>query len=398
MPLRPRGLFVTAVQLSFAAAIALGLARFSYALLLPPMKASLGWSYAEAGALNTANAIGYLIGALAYPLLARRFSPATQVAAGCLVVTAVMAGAGVLTDFDALLAQRLACGVCSALIFVGGGVLAARLASQHPQQAGLVLGVYYGGTGWGITLAALLVPWARGTAPLGWQYAWVALAIGCAAFAAVAWPAMRRISATAEPVTTPQAAGSPRLHLMSRLLLAYSLFGVGYIGYMTFIIALLRAAGLGEGGITVFYLVLGLATALSGRIWSGLLQRAQGGGAFAFLSLLLALATLMPALTGRPAAAFVSGLLFGATFLAVVSSTTAFVRHNLPRPGWSTGISLFTIAFALGQIVGPVLMGYIADGTGLARGFICSAGVLFLAALLAAGQGPLRIGTPVAAS
>ena len=45
-------------------AVALGFGRFAYALLLPPMRADLGWSFAQAGALNTANAAGYLIGAL----------------------------------------------------------------------------------------------------------------------------------------------------------------------------------------------------------------------------------------------------------------------------------------------------------------------------------------------
>ena len=164
------------------------------------------------------------------------------------------------------------------------------------------------------------------------------------------------------------------------------MFGVGYIGYMTFIIALLRSTGLGSHVITGFYVMLGAATVLSGVLWAGLLQRSRGGGAFALLSLLLAAATLIPALSGQPLAAFASGLLFGATFLAVVSSTTAFVRHNLPRPRWSTGISLFTIIFASGQIIGPILMGYISDGTSLARGFVCSAGVLLLGALLASAQ------------
>ncbi|HRD75014.1 MAG TPA: YbfB/YjiJ family MFS transporter, partial [Hyphomicrobiaceae bacterium] len=54
-----------------AAGLALGMAvvnsfaRFAYALVLPAMRSDLGWSYTDAGALNTANAIGYLIGAAA---------------------------------------------------------------------------------------------------------------------------------------------------------------------------------------------------------------------------------------------------------------------------------------------------------------------------------------------
>ena len=63
---------VLAAGLSFGSAIALGLTRFSYALLLPAMKADLGWSFAQAGAMNTANALGYLLGALAFPFVSRR--------------------------------------------------------------------------------------------------------------------------------------------------------------------------------------------------------------------------------------------------------------------------------------------------------------------------------------
>ena len=54
-----------AVALSMGAAISLGITRFAYALLLPPMREDLGWSYTLAGGMNTINALGYLLGALA---------------------------------------------------------------------------------------------------------------------------------------------------------------------------------------------------------------------------------------------------------------------------------------------------------------------------------------------
>ncbi|EGC99387.1 hypothetical protein B1M_36856, partial [Burkholderia sp. TJI49] len=108
------------------------------------------WSFAQAGALNTANAAGYLIGALAFPLLSRRWAAGTLLAAGCALTACLMAACGLSSGMDALLLQRLATGVGSALIFISGGVLAARLASASPRDAGLLLGLYYGGTGWGI--------------------------------------------------------------------------------------------------------------------------------------------------------------------------------------------------------------------------------------------------------
>lgn len=171
---------------------------------------------------------------------------------------------------------------------------------------------------------------------------------------------------------------------MGAMLAGYTLFGVGYIGYMTFVIALLREQGVSDGAITAFYTFLGLAVVASGRIWAGLLDHAKGGGALALLNAVLGVATILPALTGAWPVVLASGLLFGGVFLSVVASTTAFVRHNLPEPQWAAGISTFTIVFALGQIVGPTIVGWVADGPGgLARGLLYSAGALWVGALLA---------------
>lgn len=99
---------------------------------------------------------------------------------------------------------------------------------------------------------------------------------------------------------------------------------------MAFVIALLRGAGLGNAILVAFFLVLGLAAIPSGKLWAGALHRARGSGACALCCGLLSVATLVPAVTASPVAAFASGLVFGGTFLAVTASTTAFVRHHLP--------------------------------------------------------------------
>jgi MFS-type transporter involved in bile tolerance (Atg22 family) len=176
---------------------------------------------------------------------------------------------------------------------------------------------------------------------------------------------------------------------------SYVLFGLGYIGYMTFVLALLREQGLGATGIVAFYSLLGMAVIASSWLWAGLLQRSRGGGAMSLLNALLAVATLLPVLSSHPLAVFASGLLFGAVFLSVVASTTSLLRHNLPASEWGRWIGSFTVAFAVGQIVGPSLVGWIADiAGGLRAGLACSAAVLALAALAAWRQKPVAAATP----
>ena len=78
--------------LAMGPVVALGLSRFAYALLLPAMRADLGWSFADAGALNTANAAGYLAGALIAAPLGRRFGDKVVFVLG-LLLTAIATGA-----------------------------------------------------------------------------------------------------------------------------------------------------------------------------------------------------------------------------------------------------------------------------------------------------------------
>src|SRR5262245_66358621 len=71
-----RALLGSALLISLGAAVGQGFARFGYALLLPSMQQSLGWTYAQAGLVNSANALGYLCGALAVgPCVARWGAP-----------------------------------------------------------------------------------------------------------------------------------------------------------------------------------------------------------------------------------------------------------------------------------------------------------------------------------
>jgi MFS family permease len=290
-----------ALALSLGAAISLGITRFAYGLLRPPMRADLGWSYTLAGAMNTVNALGYLLGALLTPRLMQGIGPRRLLIAGAVLASVFMALSGFFTAATPLLVQRLLAGVASAFVFIAGGLLAARLGGMEPGRGGLLLGLYYGGTGFGIVLSAWLVPAvleAAHAVPHGWAWAWWALALACAlATAVLCWPA--RVLPDA-PVASQGANADIREFRWKPFgfaLAGYGMFGVGYIGYMTFVIALLREQGASGAAITVFYALLGLAVLASSRLWAGLLDRSRGGQALALLNAILGVATVLPALT-----------------------------------------------------------------------------------------------------
>jgi predicted MFS family arabinose efflux permease len=378
--------------------------RFAYALLLPPMRDDLSWTYTVAGSMNTFNALGYLLGALVTPRILAHWGAVRVLMGGALMASMLMVATGFFSETSLLLLQRLLAGMASAVVFVSGGLLAARLGTHLPPQSGLLLGIYYGGTGLGISLSAVLVPVAVTLASQDgrvhpWAWAWWILGLACFIMTLVLFFVRRDMLRVMPEVNASPTSlngtetGALKMQWQQWVfgLAAYGLFGVGYIGYMTFVVAVLREQGANLSQITWFYATLGLAVMASSRVWASLLNRYRGGQALSILSALLSAATVIPAMTSAWPWMMVSGVLFGGVFLSVVASTTAMVKHNLAPTQWAAGISVFTVVFAAGQIIGPTVVGWIADGPGgLQQGLVFSAAALLLGALLAWQQKPIH--------
>jgi predicted MFS family arabinose efflux permease len=146
-------------------------------------------------------------------------------------------------------------------------------------------------------------------------------------------------------------------------------------------------AGAGQAG---FWVLIGAGGMTAPWLWARLLERVAPARAFSVLTALCGVGAVLPLAGDAIGWILASAAIFGACFFAVVASTTQFVRRNLDRAAWPSGVAAMTIAFSLGQTVGPVLAGALADAAGgLAAALALSAGGLGLAALIAFAQPPL---------
>src|SRR4051794_28781960 len=136
--------------LSLAPTVGLGIGRFAYALVLPDMRDTLGWSYSAAGFMNTVNAVGYLIGALIAANLIKRFGLSVAVRWGTLACVASLALSALSGHFMVLSFARLLAGLGAAVAFVASGALAATIAQSRPERADFLLSLFYAGPGLGI--------------------------------------------------------------------------------------------------------------------------------------------------------------------------------------------------------------------------------------------------------
>jgi len=355
-----------------AMAAGIGIGRFVYTPILPPMVEALSLSKAEAGLIASANFVGYLAGAL---LAAVRLpgSRRSWLLAGLVLNVVCLAAMGATTSLVLFLLLRLAAGIASAfcLIFSSALVLDRLAATGRSSLSAL----HFSGVGIGIALSAAVV------AMLGdWRNMWLASA-GLAAVAAIAVA----LTVPAEAAPSAATARAPRTKLSSAFIMlavAYFLFGIGYIITATFLIDIVRGSPAIRHLEPYAWILVGIGAAPSVVLWGALGRRIGILPAFAVASLVEAAGVVASVLWLQTmgvviAALFLGGTFMGLTALGLIGAREAGVGDPRGR------IALMTASFSLGQIIGPVFAGVVYDATGsLVWPSLLAAAGLVLAALL----------------
>jgi predicted MFS family arabinose efflux permease len=379
-------------NLAIATAVSFG--RFAFAVLVPSMKASLGYGAPAIGWLGTANFAGYSAGALTAGTAERHFGrkPCTVLALGAIALTLfLMAGTSL---YPAHLVLRFATGVASGWVSVLASTLI--LDRAPPNRAGLYLGVINGGAGVGIALSGILLPPFLRSAQ-DWRSGWLVLAalslLVCAGFwASIRDPRVRRPPAAHRQAS--QAAAGQR-HALVRVLgqpilvaafLGYALFGFGYTATATFFVVFLQdEQGLGDAVANLAWTMAGLSAAV-GPLAFGRLRDIWGSRhALVFTHLVIAGSILLLVGMATPVAAVGGGFLFGASFVGLVTIVIVLARESSPPEDAAYVIGAAIICLSIGQAAGPAVAGLVARLTG------SLAGAFWLAAVACAAGAPLSV-------
>jgi len=371
-PLAARSRWGQPARLALGTASALGLARFAYGLILPAMRSELGWSLAQAGALTTANAVGYLLGAVVAAPVARKLSLAVTFRLGMVLTAAALAATAATSSYPVLLLTRAAAGLAGTLVFITGGVIASHTAASTRSAAPLT--IYYSGAGLGIALSGAAIPALLGQHPGRWPLAWAGLAAAAALAAIFSWTAARGSHQATTALLD--------LRYIARLwqpATAYLLFAAGYIAYITFLPAYLAAHRASITQITVTWALLGLAAVAAPVLWSWPISTWPRAAALAASLAVLSTAAATALAGAAPLAVTGSAIGYGASFLAVPAAITALIRAATQPSEWTGALAAFTVVFAAGQTAGPYLAGALADryGTGATLAWtaaLCAAG------------------------
>ena len=367
-----------------------GFARFAYGLIVPAMQSDLGWNYAQAGWLNTANALGYIAGAVLTMVLIGRYLAASLFSFGLVTTNLALLSTGLVPDLWWQTLWRILAGFFGAMSFSTAGVLAAGLFANDPRRNALAIAIVFGtGGGLAIVVSGASLPLFLGYFGADhWPIAWIIIAAICALFSPLClWSAAK----LKRPAPKQADASAPlQLTQIWAQLAGYAGFGLGYIVFLTFLSAWMTQQAASAGFIAAVWVLLGLCICVSPFVWRPILARHASGLPLAMILTCISLGSALPVVFPGNISLLLAAIIFGLSVFMAPTAVTNFARQNLPAQSWGAAISLFTVVFAIAQTLGPYAAGLLGDLTGdIGISLLGASGLLLLGAVIALTQKPL---------
>ncbi|HKB62811.1 MAG TPA: YbfB/YjiJ family MFS transporter [Burkholderiales bacterium] len=357
-----------------ALALAIGIGRFAFTPILPMMQEDFGLSVSEAGWLASANYTGYLVGALS--AIGLRLQSTVAIRAGLLVIGLSTLAMGLDHPFILSIVLLTMSGIASAwvLVFVSNWALE-RLALLGRSK---LSGTVYAGVGTGIVIAGgaclvLMSLHARS------GDAWLSLGVISIADTVVIWPLLKA-SPPRYPVSAPTASGIWSAEYR-RLVLCYGAFGFGYVIPATFLPAMAKEIIPDPQLFGWAWPVFGAAAVIS-TVFAAQLERFLSHRSVWIVGhLVMALGVVIPLFLPGLWGIMMAALLVGGTFMVITMAGMQEARR-VAGPYARALMAAMTSAFALGQILGPVIVSLLVRSTGgFAPALVLAASMLALSAI-----------------
>ncbi|WP_189056781.1 MFS transporter [Longimycelium tulufanense] len=365
-------------------AVSYGLARYTYGLFVPGIRAELDLSTRVLGLIASGSYASFLLASAVTAVIAARTGPRLPVVIGAVTAAGGMLLIGLSHSTELLALGVILAGASPGWAYTPFSDAVVRLVPRKAQDR--TYAIINSGTGFGVLVAGPVALW-MGTQ---WRSAWIVFAV--LALAAALWNGLLLPSGAHRSEDPAGGAAVPKLRWSwlvgkksVRLFAVAVVLGISTSAYWTFAVdAITRAQGTGGGDTAtlgpLFWTVVGVA-GIGGAVAGDAVQRL--GLHISLAATVFAIAVAIALLAALPTswpAVICSAVLFGIAFIAVTGILGVWsIAVFRDRPSAGFGTTFFLIS--LGQFVGPSLFAVIAGATSLRTAFTWAA-VITLAVLV----------------
>jgi len=380
-----------------------GFGRMSYTIILPAMKDGLQLNYTELGLLGTGNFIGYLTMAIIGGFLAARFGTRIVITFALVLMGVTMVLTGLANSFGFAFMMRLMTGLGNGASYVPAMALGSAWFAM--KKRGFATGIVSAGIGIGTFISGLVVPpILTSFGQNGWRFSWYILGGAVLVISGIVYvfvlsrpeeKGLRQVGAEetevmpASSMDTKKASSLQWTSVIKMgsvwyLGVVYFFYGFSYIIYMLFFAAyLVNEIGFTQEAAGGLWALVGGLSIFCGVIWGSISDRLGRGKGAALAYLVLGLSYIIYALVKAKFGFYLSAGLFGLTAWSIPTIMAAAAGDFVGPRLAPAGLGFITLFFGVGQALGPVLGGYLADTTNsFTVPFLVAGGISFMGMIL----------------
>ena len=342
-----------------AVIIGLGVARFVFTSLLPPMLDDY-LTVTHAGVLASLNFAGYLGGSIFSMFIKDINQKVILFRFGivlCILTTFIL---GVTQNETIWLISRIVAGFGAAMAFVvGSAIVMTKLNFENKTKA---MGIHFSGIGFSILVTDLIARIALDSGA-SWQESWIVLSI----FALIASLYSMYILCFDKVVKTKVVKHKFDKSLFNffviLIICAYFTEGVGFVVQATFLPDIINSLEGLEGYGNLTWTLVGIAGIPSCIIWMTLAHKYGSVNIIIITLFVQMIGILIPTMTSNIYMNLLSGILYGGTFIGLVGmfmnlSGKLAVKNPVVLMG------AVTTSYGIGQVIAPLYSVYFVEKYG----------------------------------
>jgi MFS family permease len=339
-----------------------GFARMAYGIILPFMQEGLHLSTAQSGILGTILFLGYLLTVGTSGIFTIRFGAKSVLLIGSWLVVISVMGLAFVSSFWIVAFCMLCAGAGSALVYTP---LMSITVGWFPDKRGTVMGLLLSGAGIGMLFSGIIVPYVVRTFPeYSWRGAWFLFGVITCIVVFAASVVLKNPEVTEDEKKRSNKSFLWKTKELYIIAWMYFIVGVVYLIPNLYQTSFMIDSGISASISGTVYAIAGTFSIVGAPVWGFISDRIGIKKSLCSALLLAVIGDMVPIIFENITGFIVSAIIWGSSLGGILLLIQVAASKQVSPKYVSMAISFISVFYAVGQMIGPGLAGWVIEQSG----------------------------------
>ena len=353
-----------------------GFARMAYGIILPFMQEGLHLSTAQSGMLGTILFLGYLLTVGTSGIFTIRFGAKSVLLIGSWFVVISLMGLAFVSSFWIVAFCMLCAGAGSALVYTP---LMSITVGWFPDKRGTVMGLLLSGAGIGMLFSGIIVPYVVRTFPeYSWRGAWFLFGVITCIIVFAASVVLKNPEVTEDEQKMSNKSFLWKTKELYIIAWMYFIVGVVYLIPNLYQTSFMIDSGISASISGTVYAIAGIFSIVGASVWGFISDRIGIKKSLCSALLLAIIGDMAPIIFGNITGFIVSAIIWGSSLGGILLLIQVAASKQVSPKYVPMAISFISVFYAVGQMIGPGIAGWVIGRSGYALAYVLGAFGFFM--------------------